>query len=119
MNDELMVTVEDKVKFELGKFIQKKIRSQEEVLKDKGLLEQKERLSQSHLARMIGISSVWMNQICRGEKMPSNDILIAIANNLLIDEYELFRVARRLPPQLLEDMKREFLGDFYIPNFEL
>lgn len=119
MSDELKVTIEDKVKFELGKFIKQKIVSQEKILKEKGLLEYKERLSQSQLARMIGISPVWMNHICRGEKMPSNEILTAIADNLLIDEYEIFRVARRLPPQLLEDMKKEFLGEYYIPNLEI
>lgn len=119
MNEDRMVAIENKVKVELGNFIKKKIEQQEIVLKQKGMLEAKEKLSQSQLARMVGISPVWMNNICRGEKMPNNEILKAIANNLLIDEYEIFKVARRLPPQLIEDMKREFLGEYYIPNLEM
>jgi transcriptional regulator with XRE-family HTH domain len=119
MNEHQMTEIENKVKVELGNFIKNKIDQQEIVLKQKGLLEQKEKLSQSQLARMIGISPVWMNNICRGEKMPNNEILKAIADNLLIDEYEIFKVARRLPPQLIDEMKREFLGDYYIPNLEM
>lgn len=119
LGNEPVVTIEDRVKFELGQFIEQKLSEQEEVLKEKGLLEPNKKLSQSQLARMIGVSTVWMNNICRGEKMPSNDILLAIAENLLIDEAEIFRVARRLPPQLLENMKKDFLGDNYIPNLEL
>jgi DNA-binding XRE family transcriptional regulator len=119
MQSEPVVTIEDRVKFELGQFIEQKLSEQEGLLKEKGLLEPNKKLSQSQLARMVGISTVWMNNICRGEKMPSNDILLSIAQNLLLDETEIFRVARRLPPKIIEDMKKDFLGDNYIPNLEM
>jgi transcriptional regulator with XRE-family HTH domain len=119
LQSEPVITVEDKVKFELGHYIESKLSEQESILKEKGLLEANKKLSQSQLARMIGISTVWMNNICRGEKMPSNEILQSIAKILLIDENELFRIARRLPPQLVEEMKKEFLKEYYIPNLEM
>jgi DNA-binding XRE family transcriptional regulator len=119
LHSEPTITTEDRVKFELGQFIERKLAEQEPVLKEKGLLEPNKKLSQSQLARMVGISTVWMNNICRGEKMPSNDILESIAECLLIDANEIFRVARRLPPKLIEDMKKEFLGEYYIENLEM
>lgn len=119
MHQEPVITIEDRVKYELGQFIESKLAEQEPVLKERGLLEQHKKLSQSQLARMIGISTVWMNNICRGEKMPSNEILQAIAKSLMIDDKEIFKVARRLPPNLIEDMKKEFLGEYYIENLEV
>jgi transcriptional regulator with XRE-family HTH domain len=119
MQHEPVITIEDRVKYELGQFIESKLSEQEQVLKEKGKLEHHKKLSQSQLARMIGISTVWMNNICRGEKMPSNEILQAIATSLMIDDTEIFRVARRLPPQIIEEMKKDFLGEYYIPNLEV
>lgn len=119
MLSEPSVTIEDKIKYELGQFIENKLSEQEALLKSEGLLEKNKKLSQSQLARMVGISTVWMNNICRGEKMPSNEILQAIATNLLIDEKEIFKVARRLPPTIIESMKKEFLGEYYIENLEI
>jgi ribosome-binding protein aMBF1 (putative translation factor) len=119
LTDDATKQLQNQIRLEVGQYIERKRIEQESVLKREGTLDRNKKLSQSQLARMVGISSVWMNSICRGEKIPNDEILLKIANTLMIDENELFKIARRLPPQLLEQMKKEFLEDYYIPNLEM
>lgn len=116
---ESMLTNEHKVMVELGSYIEKKMREQESYLREQGILKPKQSLSQSKLANLIGVSPVWINNIIRGDKFPSDEILCGIANTLNIKEEELFKVARRLPPKIVEEIKKDFLGDKYIPNLKL
>jgi transcriptional regulator with XRE-family HTH domain len=116
---ETELTNEKKVMIELGKYIERKMKEQEPILKEKGMLKEKQVLSQSKFSSMIGISTVWLNNIIHGIKFPNDKILVEIADKLYLDQDEIFKVARRLPPKIVEEMKKDFLGEYYIPNLEL
>lgn len=100
---------------ELGSFIERKMEERESYLRKEGKIKKGRKLSRNYMAKeVLGISSTWFSSILNGEKIPNDELLVDIANYLEIDEDELFKVARRIPPAKLELYKRDYLGDFYI-----
>jgi transcriptional regulator with XRE-family HTH domain len=97
---------------ELGEYIESKMKEREKHLLDTGAIERA--MSISQFAQLLGVSRVWIHDILSGKKVTSDKLLIKIANTLEIDEYELFRVARRLHPDVLDTHLQEFLGEYYI-----
>lgn len=105
-------TPREQVLKELGKFIEDKMYEREKYLVESGLIEKP--ISRSKLAELLGVSRVWMSDIINGNKVTSDQLLIKIANTLSIDEFEIFRVARRLHPSVHEACLKEYLGEYYI-----
>ena len=105
-------TPREQVLKELGKFIELKMYEHEKLLLEEGVIEKK--MSRSQLADLVGVSRVWMSDIINGNKVTSDKLLIKIANTLRIDEDEIFRVARRLHPSVLEEHLQEYLGEYYM-----
>lgn len=105
-------TPREQVLKELGKFIENKMNEREKYLREKGVIDKP--MSRAQLAQLVGVSRVWMNDVINGNKVTSDNLLIKIARTLEVDEHEIFRVARRLHPDLLNQHLQEFLGDYYI-----
>ena len=102
------------IQTELGIYIEKMMRKQERHLKTNGKISPHKTLSQRELGKQLEVSSAWINNIIRGDKMPNDDFLLKLANFLEIDEHELFRVARRIHPEILKKTAKEYLGEYYI-----
>lgn len=97
----------------IGEYIERKMREREYYLSASGKIEGK-RLSRNHMAKILGVSGTWLSGVINGDKEPSDELLLKIANFLEIDEHEIFKVARRVHPQILEKVKKEYLGEFYL-----
>jgi transcriptional regulator with XRE-family HTH domain len=105
-------TPREQVLKELGQYIESKMKDRERYLMNKGIIEKP--MSRSQLAGLVGVSRVWMNDIISGNKVASDNLLIKIATTLETDEDEIFRVARRLHPNVHDYHLREYLGEYYI-----
>lgn len=102
-------------KEELGIYIERKMKEKEQELRRNGKIASGRKLSRNYMAKeILGVSGTWFSGVINGENVPNDDMLLRIANFLELDEHELFRVARRVHPTVLEDLKKEYLGDFYI-----
>jgi transcriptional regulator with XRE-family HTH domain len=107
----------DKINVELGKYIEQKMLEKESELRRKGKIKSGRKLSRNYMAKeVLGVSGTWFSGVINGGNSPSDEMLIRIANYLEIDEHEIFRVARRIHPKVLEKYKKEYLGEYYIPN---
>jgi transcriptional regulator with XRE-family HTH domain len=102
---------------ELGEYIEKKMAEREAYLRREGKIKKGRKLSRTYMAKeVLGVSTTWFSGIINGEYEANDDILIRIAQFLEIDEHELFKKARRVHPDVLEKVKREYLGEYYLPN---
>lgn len=105
---------------EVGIYIEKKMVEREEYLRKKGKIKDGRRLSRNYMAiEVLGVSNTWFSSIINGLKIPNDDLLLKISEYLEIDEVELFKTARRIPPSILEEFKKEFLGDYYIEDDDI
>ncbi|WP_096550440.1 helix-turn-helix transcriptional regulator [Ureibacillus thermosphaericus] len=68
------------------------------------------------MSEVLGVSRAWFNSIVNDKNEPSDELLLKIANYLEIDEHEIFKVAGRIHPDVLEKYKREYLGKYYRKN---
>lgn len=105
---------EQDIQKQLGQFIERKMYERERYLKESGKIKRNRAMSRTQLAEMVGVSKMWITQIINGEKAPSNEVLLKIANVLNINEHEIFKTARRIHPNVLERYKKEYLGEYYI-----
>lgn len=105
-------TPREQVLKELGKFIELKMKEREKSLRERGIIERN--MSRAKLGEMVGVSRVWINDIINGTKITSDALLLKIANVLEIDEHEIFKVARRIHPDIREIQLKEYLGEYYI-----
>lgn len=101
---------------ELGQYIEKKMQEKEAYLRQQGKIKEKRKLSRNYMAEVLGVSKAWFSSIVNGENEPSDELLLKIANYLEVDEHEIFKVARRIHPDVLEKYKREYLGEYYIES---
>jgi plasmid maintenance system antidote protein VapI len=109
-------TPREQVLKELGHYIEQKMKEREKYLMSKGVIDKP--MSRSQLAQLLGVSRVWINDVINGNKVSSDNLLINIAHTLEIDEHEIFKVARRLHPSVLDQHLQEYLGDYYIDENE-
>lgn len=108
--------MKDSVKKELGKFIENKMGEREAFLRRTGVVKNGRKLSRNYMAKeVLGVSGTWFSGVINGDNMPNDDMLIQIANYLSIDEHQIFRIARRVHPKTLEQFRKEYLGDYYVP----
>lgn len=105
-------TPREQVLKELGKFIEITMFEREDDLLKSGAIDRK--MSRSQLADMVGVSKVWISDIINGNRYPTDELLLKIANALNIDEHDVFKVARRIHPSTLEEYKKQYLGDYYL-----
>lgn len=102
---------------QLGKYIERKMEEREQHLKRNGKIRDGRKLSRNYMAKeVLGVSGTWFSGVINGDNMPNDDMLLKIAHFLEIDEHEIFKVARRIHPTVLEEYKKEYLGDFYLPQ---
>lgn len=107
----------DTIKKQLGKYIERKMMEREKDLKLKGKITGGRKLSRNYMAKeILGVSGTWFSGVINGENEPNDDMLLKIANFLEIDEHEVFKIARRIHPTVLEEYRKEYLGDYYLPN---
>jgi transcriptional regulator with XRE-family HTH domain len=105
------------VGIELGKYIERKMEERELMLRKKGKIKAGRKLSRNYMAKeVLGVSGTWFSGVINGDNVPSDDLLIRIAQFLEIDEHEIFRVARRIHPTVLEQYRKEYLGKYYSPS---
>jgi hypothetical protein len=110
----------DSIKKELGKYIERKMEDRETYLRREGKIKDGRRLSRNYMAKeVLGVSGTWFSSVINGDNMPNDDLLIQISMFLQIDENEIFRVARRIHPSVLEKVRKEYLGDYYIPSVQV
>ncbi|MGG0794794.1 helix-turn-helix transcriptional regulator [Brevibacillus laterosporus] len=103
---------------ELGRYIECKMAQRESHLKRSGKIKSGRRLSRNYMAKeVLGVSGTWFSGVINGDNFPNDDMLIRLAQYLEIDENEIFRVARRIHPDVLEEYRKEYLGDYYCPSF--
>lgn len=108
------------VAVELGKYIERKMAEREVHLKKSGKIKGGRKLSRNYMAKeVLGVSGTWFSGVINGDNLPNDDMLIRVAQYLEIDENEIFRVARRIHPAVLEEYRKEYLGDYYAPSFFL
>lgn len=104
----------DEVKIELGKYIERKMQEKEFELRSQGKIKSKRRLSRRYMAEeVLHVSRTWFSGVINGENEPNDELLLKIAKYLEIDEHELFRVARRIHPDVMEEYRKEYLGNYY------
>lgn len=103
--------LEKKINEEVAQYLTEKIAEREEFLRSTGAIFA-ESVNKSVLARQCGVSSMWITKILKGEKTANEEVLVKLADFLQIDQDNLFRVARKIPPYVMEEVKRKFLGDF-------
>jgi transcriptional regulator with XRE-family HTH domain len=110
----------DTVKRELGKFIEKKMEERETFLRKQGKIKAGRRLSRNYMAKeILGVSGTWFSGVINGDNMPNDDMLIQIASFLGLDEHEIFRTARRVHPNVYEQLRKEYLGEYYLPSVQV
>ncbi len=106
----------DSIKTELGKYIEQKMQQKEDYLKSKGKIKSGRKLSRNYMAKeVLGVSGTWFSGVINGDNEPSDELLLRIANYLEIDEHEIFKVARRIHPEVMEEYKKQYLGSYYQP----
>ena len=99
---------------ELGNFIEQKMEEREAYLRKTGKIKGGRKLSRNYVGKeILGVSGVWFSKALNGEVELNDDLLLKLANFLEIDEHELFRKARRVHPDVLERVKKEYLGERY------
>lgn len=59
-------------------------------------------MTQRDLAQRVGVGVPYISKIESGRERPGDEVLLAIAESLGDDPDELFLVARRLPPDLVD-----------------
>lgn len=112
--------MKDFVNVQLGKYIKDKMAEREYYLRKSGKIKSGKKLSGNYMGKeILGVSGTWFCNVLRGEKFPNDDMLIKIADYLEIDEHEIFKIARRIHPSVLEELKREYLGEYYISQENL
>ena len=99
---------------ELGLYIEGKMKEREASLRKSGKIKGSRRLSRNYVGKeVLGVSGVWFSKALNGEVELNDDLLLKLANFLEVDENELFKRARRVHPDVLERVKKEYLGDEY------
>lgn len=107
----------EKIKQELGQYIEQKMEERESFLRTQGKIKNGRKLSRNYMAKeVLGVSGTWFSGVINGDNMPNDEMLIQISNYLSIDEHEIFKIARRIHPQTLEQFKKEYLGEYYLVN---
>jgi hypothetical protein len=110
-----VVTLTNIIKEELGKYIERKMVEKEAELKRNGKIKMGRKLSRNYMAKeVLNVSGTWFSGVINGVNEPNDELLLRIAGFLEIDEHEIFKVARRIHPSVMEQYKREYLGDFYL-----
>lgn len=105
------------VNVELGKYIERKMEEKELELRRKGKIKPGRKLSRNYMAKeVLGISGTWFSGVINGINVPNDELLLQIARYLEIDEHEIFRVARRIHPTVLEEYRKEYLVEYYTPS---
>lgn len=60
------------------------------------------KLTLQQVATMCGVSTNFVSLIERGLKLPSENVIVKLSKALEIDENELFRLAGKLHPQVIQ-----------------
>lgn len=98
----------------LGGYIERQMNEREYTLRKQGKIKSGRKLSRNYMAKeVLGVSGTWFSGVINGDNVPNDTMLIHIAGFLGIDEHTLFRVARRIHPDVLEQCRKDYLGEYH------
>lgn len=67
------------------------------------------KLTLEEVAQRAGVSTNYISLIERGKNVPSDEIIVKLAEILKIDEVELFLIFNKVPPTMIEELKNDSL----------
>lgn len=104
----------EKTKEQLGRYIERMMEEKEQLLKQRGKIKVSRKLSRNYMAKeVLGVSTTWFSGVINGENEPNDEMLLRVAGFLELDEHDLFKMAKRIHPVVLEEYKKEYLGNYY------
>lgn len=104
----------EEMKEQLGEYIERIIEEKEDYLKSVHKIKSTRKLSRSYMAKeVLNVSTTWFSGVINGINVPNDEMLLKLASFLEVDEHKLFKMARRVHPEVLEKCKKEYLGSYY------
>lgn len=98
------------LKNEFSKVIEELIESNKEKFKSNGKIIEGRTLSRNYIAKyVLNVSGTWFSGIVNGEKEPSDEVVIKLANYFEVDERYFFYLLQRVHPNDYEVFKKDYL----------
>jgi hypothetical protein len=114
MNEDHKKNIQAEINQRFGDYIKLCIQTRENNLRSKGIIKGKRGISMRSMAKEFALTPKYITDIVSGRVIPSDDVIIKFANHLDVDEHELFKRARRIHPDILKEMEKSYLGEFYV-----
>jgi transcriptional regulator with XRE-family HTH domain len=69
------------------------------------------KFTKSEAARRVGITPQYYSDIEKKNIIPSEEVIQKIVDTFELDEKQIFTLANKLPPRIIEEAKRKYFGE--------